>query len=370
MARILGILNLHNEIDLGDITKNRSLAALTFLGRYSFCDIPLSNFGNSGINSSAILVKNNIRSIIKHIDDVKGYCSNAKLGSLFMLYNEQYASDELYNTDINNLLNNRWILEENDFKYVIIAPTHIIYRMNYQDVIKKHEQSKSEITVCYKKINDGKNNFINADCFYIDENHHLRKIYSNKGVENQINVSLETYIINKDKLLEMLDFASHTSSLFTIKDVLNYVASTFEISSYEYNGYLRRIDSLSKYLESSLELLDLDILPDLIDKNWPIYTKTHDTPPAKYLNDSVVKNSFISNGAIISGKVENSIICRNVKISKNCHIKNSIILSDTYISENSILDHVIIDKNAKVIYKKELHGTKKKPLYVKQGDTI
>ena len=76
MNRVLGLLNLHNETNLGQMTSKRSLAALTFLGRYSFCDIPLSNFGNSKINSTAILVKKHFRSIIKHIFPQFFYCWN------------------------------------------------------------------------------------------------------------------------------------------------------------------------------------------------------------------------------------------------------------------------------------------------------
>ena len=86
MRKVLGLLNLHNEKSLGQMTLKRSLGALTFLGRYSFCDIPLSNFGNSKINSTAILVKKNFRSIIKHIDDSKTYCGNSNLSFSIFSY--------------------------------------------------------------------------------------------------------------------------------------------------------------------------------------------------------------------------------------------------------------------------------------------
>lgn len=370
MNRILGIINLHNEKDLGEITLKRSLGSLTFLGRYSFCDIPLSNFGNSKINSTVVLVKKNIRSIIKHIDDSRVYSENSKLGSSVTLFNERSANSDLYNTDINNLLENKWIFDENDFDYVVIAPTHMIYRLNFQDVIHQHQLLKSEITVCYKKIKNGKKEFTNSDAYLIDENNHLRGIYVNKGTENEINVSMETYVINTTKFLEILDFANRTSQFFTLRDVLKYICTTLDIDTFEYQGYLKSIDSLSSYLKCSLELLDSNVLNQLMNDNWPINTKTHDTPPARYLEHAEVTNSFISNGAIIDGKVENSVICRSVKISKNAIIKNSIILSDSIISDGVRLENVIVDKNCKIIHVKSLKGSKNRPIYIKQGDIV
>ncbi len=370
MARILGILNLHNESDLGVITSKRSLAALTFLGRYSFCDIPLSNFGNSQINSTAILVKNNIRSIIKHIDDSQGYAENTKLGQVVLLYNEKYANDALYNTDINNLIENEWLLNENNYAYVVIAPTHLIYRMNFQDVLKQHIASGGGITACYKKIDNGKKAFINANTYIIDEAKRLRGIRKNKGTDNQINVAMETYIFDTAKLSEILKFSIKTSQIFSLNDLIKYLCTTMDIHTYEYEGYLRYIDDLAGYFNTSLELLDPSVIRQLTSSDWPIYTKTHDTPPARYSEEAVVRNSFISNGALIEGVVENSIVCRNVRIGKNTRIRNSIILSDTFIGESAVLENAIVDKECKVIYKKEIIGKSNRPIYVKQGDTI
>ena len=369
MNRVLGLLNLHNETNLGQMTLKRSLAALTFLGRYSFCDIPLSNFGNSKINSTAILVKKNFRSIIKHIDDNKAYTENSKLGSLYLLYNEQYANEELYNTDINNLIENEWILDENLYKYVVIAPTHMLYKLDFNKVIDNHIANDAEITACYKKV-DEVNEFISCNAYHIDELNHLRGIYKNKGAEKSINVSMETYIINTSKLKEILRFAEKTSLFFHLNDIINYICSTLIVNTYQYDGFLRCIDSVEKYFKVSLELLNRGMIHTLYDDKWPIYTKTHNTPPARYLGDCIISKSFVSNGAIIEGEVHNSIICRSVKIGKNCKVKNSIILSNSVISDGAILENVIIDRNAHVLYKKELIGEENKPIYVKQGDVV
>ena len=369
MPRVIGLLNLHNAPNLGKICENRALSSVSFLGRYAVCDIPLSNFANSGIDSVGILVKRCPRSMIMHLEG-KLFSSNSKLGKTSICYNEKYANDPRYNTDINNIIENKWFIDESNSKYIIIASSHILYRMDFKDLIKAHEESGAKCTIAYKKISTGKSEFINHQILEIDENGYLRDIYRNKGLKEEVNVSLGTLIINTDVLLELCQIAHNTSTLFTITDVIKYLIPKMEFNTYQYSGYLRAISSLKNYLDYSLELLDFDVLKELVSKDWPIYTKTHDTPPTRYLEDAWVRNSFISNGALIDGKVENSVICRDVKIGKNSIVRNSIVLSNTVISENTILENVIVDKNAKILHVKELRGDKDNPLYIGQGDTV
>ena len=76
------------------------------------------------------------------------------------------------------------------------------------------------------------------------------------------------------------------------------------------------------------------------------------------------------NGAIIDGTVENSIISRSVVVSSGAKVTNSIILTETYISNDTVLDYCIVDKYSRILCVKELKGKKNNPIYVKQGDII
>lgn len=370
MARVLGLVNLHSSPNLGEIVKNRSFAALTILGRYSFVDIPLSNLSNSNINTVGILVNRCPRSMIKHMDNAMIYTNNTKLGKTIICYNEQYANNNLYNTDINNIIENEWLIDEGKYKYVVIAPSHIIYSLDFNKVIEEHISSNMDITLLYKRINNAKNNYIDQDIIDFDSDGNLIRITKNLGVEDEVNVSMETYIINIDKLKSILRFSSETSKFFSLKDVINYICLTTKVHAYEFEGQIRIINTLESYMETSLELLDMNVAKEIFRDDWPIYTKTHDTPPAKYLLNAEVSNSYISNGAIIDGKVTNSIICREVEVKKGAILKNSIVLSNAYISEGAELEYVVVDKGAKIVHVKELKGTKEHPLYVGMGDVI
>ena len=119
-----------------------------------------------------------------------------------------------------------------------------------------------------------------------------------------------------------------------------------------------------------LALLDIEKAEKLINENWPIYTRTNDSCPTQYFEDAEVKHSVVSNGCLIEGTIENSIIGRGCTIKKGVVIKNSVVLPDTRIEEGIHIENQVIDKHSRLIHCKELIATPDAPGYVRSGDTV
>ena len=89
-----------------------------------------------------------------------------------------------------------------------------------------------------------------------------------------------------------------------------------------------------------MDMLSLKTTKGLFFSNGPIYTKIKDEPPTKYSDQSEVKNSIIADGCIIDGTIENSIISMGVVVHSGAEIKNSIILQNCTIKQNSKIFNV------------------------------
>ena len=61
-----------------------------------------------------------------------------------------------------------------------------------------------------------------------------------------------------------------------------------------------------------------------------------------------VKDSLVSHGDQIYGKVINSVLSPGVKIGEGSVVRDSVILNDVVIGKNCIIDKSIIDKNSVV----------------------
>ena len=78
----------------------------------------------------------------------------------------------------------------------------------------------------------------------------------------------------------------------------------------------------------------------------------------------------ISDGCIVEGQVENSILFRGVKVGKDSVVRNSIIMQDTVIGDSVQLNCVITDKNVVIRDHRNLSGCEVQPYFLAKGTMI
>lgn len=365
--KVIGFLNLFNSPNLGALTEKRTLGSTSFLGRFALMDFPLSNFTNSGIDNFNILIKDNFRSVSKHVGSLKAWVNNAKISRQNLLINEKGLKNPKINTDINCILNNDWVLYETKADAVIILPAHIIDTIDLRPLLDQHFASDADVTLVYSHINNADEAFLTSNIVTIKDRD-VVSLKKNNGKIKEANVSLETYVIGANTLQRILR-DSDFSNLKSLKEaIVKFVANkSARVKAYEYVGYVRCFDSFQHFVDYSFELLDYNIAKNLYGKDWPIYTLTHNTPPAKYTANANVSNSFIANGAYIGGTIKNSIVSRYVEIGEGAVIEDSIILTGTYIDPGAVIKNAVIDKYCHIASSAKIEGKKTSPIYLEQG---
>lgn len=371
MANVLGIVNFENDNALIEgLSQFRTIPAISFLGRYRVIDFVLSNFVNSHINQIKILIKDKPRSLIEHIGGGTQYNINSKTGSLQILYSDKQFVNKLYFTDIALIKQYREYIEDSSAEYIVIAPSYMICKIDYQQVIRQHCLNNAEVTCVYKQETDTDINFIGCQEVYVDDDNRINEIKVNHGGIKNKNISLESYVFSKETLLKIIDNATEHSSIYSFRAYFENSIKEIKMFGYKYEGYLACLNSLNSYFKTSMELINQQKAKELFAKDWPIYTKTNDSVPAFYAKSAKVKNCLIANGCVVQGELENCILGRGVKIKKGAKLKNSVILPNAIIGEDSIIEYAVVDKSAKTKYVKKIVGDSKNILYIKRGDTV
>ena len=120
-----------------------------------------------------------------------------------------------------------------------------------------------------------------------------------------------------------------------------------------------------------MKLLEENVRGDIFENTArPIYTKVRNSPPTLYLPSSQVSSSYIADGCVIEGSVENSILFRGVKVGRGSVVKNSILLQDTDVGEGVSLNCVITDKNVTVRGGRVLSGHESIPFFLSKGTEV
>ena len=371
MCNAFGIVNFEGlNVQIKGLTDYRPAGAISFLGRYRLIDFPISNLSNSGVNHIQVHIKNKPRSLIEHLGTGRHYNINSKRGKLHILPARSDVESGFYNHDIACYMYNMHAIEQVNYPYVILVPSHMIYRMDYADLLEKHVESGADITMVYQSVDNAKEAYMDCDVLNLNKQKGVLGIEKNRGNYKSRNISLETYVLAKDLFIDLVCKAANTSSLYWFRDIINDQCSELDIRAVAHRGFFACINDFKSYFEANMSLLDIDKAMDLFDEEWPMYTRTNDSCPTQYYPTSNVKNSFVSNGCTIEGTVENCVIGRGCTVKKGSVLKNCVISPGVTIGEDVSIENVVVDKNARIVRKKELIGEAGSPLYVKRDDRI
>lgn len=364
LKNYIGILMLNEKEDgIKSLTKSRPIASIPIGGRYRIIDFVLSNMINSGIYNIGVFTSTKSRSLVDHLGSGKPWDLDRKTNGLFLF---NFASERAQLRDIDVLSNNMEYIHRTKQDYVIISSSYMICNINYNEAAKYHETSGSDITLLYKKTNNAKKHYINCSTLNINEENKVLSIGKNVGTYDKLNISMEMFIMKKSTLIKIINKSIQTGYHNSIKEAIYNSSSELNVNAYEFKGYLQCVDSVKNYYKTSMDMLNAKITKELFFNNGLVYTKSKDEAPTKYFNGAKVNNALISNGCILKGSIENSIISRRVIVQEGAEVKNCIIFENCEIKTGCKLTNVIIDKNTIVKENTVLKGDEEFPVVVEK----
>ena len=254
--------------------------------------------------------------------------------------------------------------------YVIIAPSYMVYAEDYRELLQTHIDSGADITLLYHSVDNAREKFLNCDILNLNKQKGVESIEKNRGSAQKRNIFMDTYVMSKELFIELIKKARKISSMYTLPQIVNESSADLDIRGVSHRGYFASITDFNSYYNANISLIDIKTAEGLFNPEWPIYTKTNDSCPTQYLEGASVKNSVISNGCLIEGEIDHSVIGRGCIIKKGAVVKNCIVLSDAYIGENVHVENQVIDKHAKITHAKELSASEDRPGYVRRNDTL
>ena len=359
--------NIHDE-NIPELSRRRTMGSLPFGGRYRLIDFALSNLVNSGVTTVGIITKNNYQSLMDHLGSGKDWDLARKTGGLILLPPfGDFDNAGLYKNRLEALKSVSEFVNRRNEDYVILCDCDGVYRMDFSEIIDYHEEKQADITlICHPEQLSGTSDYA---VLRTDPDGRVigLEVGERSGKKSKFYVNV---MIMRRSLLQTIisDSVTHGYSDFR-EDVIKRNIKSLKIYAYEFNGYHATIDSLASYFRHNMELLNKSVRDELFGAR-DIYTKVRDSAPSKYGSEAVISNSLISDGCIVEGQVENSILFRGVKVGKDSVVRNSIIMQDTVIGDSVQLNCVITDKNVVIRDHRNLSGCEVQPYFLAKGTMI
>ena len=363
MNKLIGLVATNYSLgDFGLLTEERPIASIPYGGRYRLIDFPLSNIVNAGVTLVGVITPHLYRSILDHIGNGKPWNLSRKNEGLFVLPGTVYGYDTGKGKFLlRDIKGNKMFLERSNADYVVVACCNKIFNIDYEAVLEKHIKSGAGVTVCYKKMEG----VVAKDelAVFVDDDDNLLDMKRLKKNTHDLNMCLDTMIINRDLLLKIIEWYKNQSYV-DLFDVIKENMEHLTVAGYEFKGYVKSINNVHDYMVANKELLNEDVISELFLQDRMIYTKIHDAHPVRYSKDCEVTNSIIATGSIIKGKVINSVIFRNCVIEEGAVVKNSVIMQKSFIPKGTHVENMICDKDVRLSEAVKIIGTEAKPIII------
>ena len=333
---------------LYDLTKQTAKPAVSFGGKYRIIDFPLSNCINSGIDTVGVLTQYQPLELNDYLGNGAPWDLDRMRGGLTVLPPYQGSkSSDWYKGTANAIYQNINFIKQYSPEYVLILSGDHIYRMDYNKMLDQHKATGAACTVATITIP-----IEEASRFGICNTNPDGSIYEfeekPKTPKNN-QASMGIYIFNTDVLIDYLeaDEADPTSSNDFGKNIIpNLLGNGERLFSYKFDGYWKDVGTISSLWEANMDLIGDEPVLNINDKNFRIFAKNSARPPQFIGNDASVVNSLISEGSIIHGTVENSILSGGVVIENGAIVKDSVIMNDVVVKKGARIYSSIVDSEA------------------------
>ena len=344
---------------LGVLTQKIAKPAVPYGGKYRIIDFPLSNCVNSGIEAVGVLTQYQPLVLNEYIGNGQPWdLDGMNVGVQVLSPYEKKGGADWYSGTANAIYQNINYIDRYNPKYVVILSGDHIYKMDYSKMVAYHKEHNADCTIAVIDVP-----LAEASRFGILNTNPDGSIYEfdeKPAHPKSTNASMGIYVFSWDKLRKYLieDEANPDSSNDFGKDILpKMLADGQRMFAYAFSGYWKDVGTIESLWESNMDLLDPNVTLDLADENWKIYSRNPVVAPHYVSPTGVVQNSLISDGCIIEGNVDFSVLFSNVTIAPGAVVNDSILMPGVVVEEGAVIQYAIVSENA-VIKKNAVVGAR------------
>jgi glucose-1-phosphate adenylyltransferase len=367
------------------LTKSRSKPAVPIAGKYRLIDIPISNCISSGLNRIFVLTQFNSVSLHRHIANTYKFDPFGG-GFVEVLAAQQTIQHESwYQGTADAVRRNIPYFSEHDIDLVLILSGDQLYRMDFQDMIRTHRESKADATIAALPVRELEAK--SCGIMQLDESARVTdfeekpktpaalarvrtepewlKRFGINAPDRPYLASMGIYLFNRSMLVQML--AAGDATDFG-KELFPQAIAGHKVQAHLFDGYWEDIGTVGAFHKANIDLTCENPPFDFVSGENTIFTRPRYLPCSRILG-ATVKDSLISDGCTIGRGciIENSVIGVRAHIADDVVIRNSYVMgADSYesskqldanrragrpnigIGSNSRIEDAIIDKNARI----------------------
>ncbi len=337
---------------LKELTAKVAKPAVYFGGKYRIIDFPLSNCANSGIDVVGVLTQYESVLLGTYVGSGTkwGLDGNNSLAAILPARERGEVGATWYAGTADAIYQNISFLDQYDPEYVLILSGDHIYKMDYEEMLNVHKEKGADLTVAVLNVS-----LKEASRFGImntDDKGYIYEFEEKPEKPKSTLASMGIYIFSYKELRKYLiaDAADENSKHdFGMNIIPAMLADKKKLYAWTFDGYWKDVGTVESLWQANMDLLndkELDLYN--IKKDWKIYSEDTLGKPQLIGKDASVKNSLVTQGCVVNGEVEGSVLFNNVNVGEGAKVIDSVLMPGVLIEEGAVVKKAIIDEGVVV----------------------
>ena len=333
---------------LKELTAKVAKPAVYFGGKYRIIDFPLSNCANSGIDVVGVLTQYESVLLGTYVGSCTkwGLDGNNSLAAILPARERGEVGATWYAGTADAIYQNISFLDQYDPEYVLILSGDHIYKMDYEEMLNVHKEKGADLTVAVLNVS-----LKEASRFGImntDDKGYIYEFEEKPEKPKSTLASMGIYIFSYKELRKYLiaDAADENSKHdFGMNIIPAMLADKKKLYAWTFDGYWKDVGTVESLWQANMDLLDdkeLDLYN--IKKDWKIYSEDTLGKPQLIGKDASVKKSLVTQGCVVNGEVEGSVLFNNVNVGEGAKVIDSVLMPGVLIEEGAVVKKAIIDE--------------------------
>jgi glucose-1-phosphate adenylyltransferase len=333
---------------LKELTAKVAKPAVYFGGKYRIIDFPLSNCANSGIDVVGVLTQYESVLLGTYVGSGTkwGLDGNNSLAAILPARERGEVGATWYAGTADAIYQNISFLDQYDPEYVLILSGDHIYKMDYEEMLNVHKEKGADLTVAVLNVS-----LKEASRFGImntDDKGYIYEFEEKPEKPKSTLASMGIYIFSYKELRKYLiaDAADENSKHdFGMNIIPAMLADKKKLYAWTFDGYWKDVGTVESLWQANMDLLDdkeLDLYN--IKKDWKIYSEDTLGKPQLIGKDASVKKSLVTQGCVVNGEVEGSVLFNNVNVGEGAKVIDSVLMPGVLIEEGAVVKKTIIDE--------------------------
>ena len=341
------------------LTAKVAKPAVHFGGKYRIIDFPLSNCANSGIDIVGVLTQYESVLLGTYVGAGTKWGLDGKqsLAAILPARERGEVGATWYAGTADAIYQNISFIDQYDPEYVLILSGDHIYKMDYDKMLTAHKQRKADATIAVLNVSLKEasrfgimNTYEDGTIYEFDEKPEKPKsTLASMGIYIFTYKQLRKYLIADAKKED----SKHDFGMNIIPDMLN---DNTKLYAYEFDGYWKDVGTVESLWQANMDLLkdkDLDLYN--IKKDWKIYTEDTLGKPQIIGDQAKVKNSLITQGCLVNGNVEGSVLFNNVNVGEGAKVIDSVLMPGVLVEEGAEVYKAIVDEGVVIRAKTKIN---------------